>query len=225
LALEAARRQRFDAVVSDIRMPSMGGLELLEALLKLRADIPVVLISGSDEIPDTQTARQLGAFDFLPKPINPLRFVATVTRAVEHSTLRRGTRRDSSRGQRRRGTILVVDDYDDARAVLCDALSDAGHAVAEAANGQQALDWLVSRREPNIGLITLDLMMPVMDGFKFLELLENYFRLSTIPVLIVSSQAERVSQDAHAAVIGRVQAPYQLNELVNLVNGCVAPAD
>lgn len=223
-ALELARRHRFDAVVSDIRMPRMNGLELLAALVELDAKLPVVLISGSDEIADTRAARRLGAFDFVPKPLNPVRFLATVARAIEQRTgWAEAVLRDADR-RRRNGTILVVDDYEEARGVLRDALEDAGHAVAEAANGQQALNWLVSHRDPDIGLITLDLMMPVMDGFKFLELLHNYVRLSTIPVLIISSQAQHVDPASHAAIIGRVKPPFRVNELLSLVNRCVAPA-
>jgi CheY-like chemotaxis protein len=214
--LELLHQHRVDAVLSDIRMPRMGGLALLEALLNLDPNLPLVLMSGSDEVQDAETARQLGAFDFLPKPINLMRLISAMTRAVE----RRRSQRDL--GQPRAGTILVVDDYDDARGVLRDALEGLGHAVVEAANGQQALDCLVSRRQQTFDLITLDLMMPVMDGFKFLELLRSYVRLSTIPVLVVSSHAETVSKDAHSAIVGRVQAPYRLSELVQLVSGCLA---
>jgi DNA-binding NtrC family response regulator len=69
VALEAARRARFDVVISDVRMPCMGGLELLERLQLEEPTLPVVLISGSLELRDRPGAIALGAFDFLAKPI------------------------------------------------------------------------------------------------------------------------------------------------------------
>lgn len=223
VAIDIARRQRLDAVVTDVRMPRMGGLELLELLLQLQPRLPVILVSASDEVPDAQAARSRGATDFLPKPVNLTQLLAVVQQAIDRKRNGAVAEVPSSAPRRRSGTILVVDDYDDARGTLREALEHAGHAVVEAANGQQALDYLVSHREPEVGLITLDLMMPVMDGFKFLDLLHNYVRLSTIPVLIVSSLAQKVSPTAHSAIVGRVQTPYRLHDVVKMVNGCVAP--
>src|SRR5258705_13897959 len=95
----------------------------------------------------------------------------------------------SSFARRRSGTILLVDDYADARATIRELLETNGHTVLEAANGQEALNLLVSRAS-SIGLIVLDLQMPVMDGRQFLKLLGNYVRLAHIPVVIVSAHAE-----------------------------------
>lgn len=68
-ALEAARLAHFDVVISDVRMPRMGGLELLERLQLEEPDVPVVLMSGSSELPNRQSAVDVGAFDYLTKPI------------------------------------------------------------------------------------------------------------------------------------------------------------
>jgi DNA-binding NtrC family response regulator len=72
IALERARTTRFDVVISDVRMPCMGGMELLERLQLEEPGLPVVLISGSLELTDRIGAMALGAFDFLPKPIHLL---------------------------------------------------------------------------------------------------------------------------------------------------------
>jgi DNA-binding NtrC family response regulator len=68
-ALEAARLAHFDVVISDVRMPRMGGLELLERLQLEEPGLPVVLISGSAEVLNRQSAVDVGAFDYLAKPI------------------------------------------------------------------------------------------------------------------------------------------------------------
>jgi CheY-like chemotaxis protein len=69
VALELARAQQFNAVISDVRMPRMGGLELLDRLQRELPSLPVVLVSASTELEGRRQALGLGAFDFLRKPL------------------------------------------------------------------------------------------------------------------------------------------------------------
>jgi CheY-like chemotaxis protein len=119
---------------------------------------------------------------------------------------------------------LLVDDYADARATIRELLETNGHTVTEAANGQEALNLLVSLNAPHFSLIVLDLQMPVMDGWQFLKLLGNYVRLAHIPVLIVSAHTERLEDAERKRVAGCLQAPYELDQLLGLVNGCITPS-
>jgi CheY-like chemotaxis protein len=133
--------------------------------------------------------------------------------------------RYASSARRRSDPILLVDDYDDARAVVRDAFEAAGYAVVEAANGQQALNVLV---DPNqrIRLIIMDLQMPVMDGWRFIELVDSYVRLSTIPIIVVTAapqpQLERIT---HKAVHACLQSPYELKTLLRLVDSALQAPD
>jgi two-component system nitrogen regulation response regulator GlnG len=68
-ALERAASGDFDAVISDVRMPRMNGLELLERLQQGHPDLPIVLMSGSSEVANKSAALELGAFDYLQKPL------------------------------------------------------------------------------------------------------------------------------------------------------------
>jgi two-component system chemotaxis response regulator CheY len=131
-------------------------------------------------------------------------------------------RRAAVTGTRRRsGPILLVDDYEDARLTLRDALEDAGHSVIEAADGQQALNYLVST-EPQAALIILDLQMPVMDGWRFIELVNCYVKLSTIPIIVVTAASEpHLERIKHPAVCACLQAPYELATLLSLVDSCL----
>ena len=125
--------------------------------------------------------------------------------------------------RRRTDTVLVVDDYADARETIRELLEQNGHPVIEASNGQQALNLLVSQSTPRIGLIVLDLQMPVMDGWQFLKLLGNYVLLASIPVLVVSAHAGQLKPSAQNHILGCLQQPYDANELLGLVNACLAP--
>ena len=94
------------------------------------------------------------------------------------------------RFQRPLCTILVVEDHPDVRDVICQLVADAGHVHHEAANGQEALQWLMGQREPPC-LILLDLRMPVMDGWDFLRALRADRRLADVPVIILSVTISR----------------------------------
>ncbi len=88
-ALDQIQAQEYDAIVSDIKMPGMDGLELLAKLQELRPDIPVMLITGhADQVLITQALRN-GAYDFIQKPIDRVYFVAALHRAIQARQLRR----------------------------------------------------------------------------------------------------------------------------------------
>jgi len=81
--------------------------------------------------------------------------------------------------------ILLVEDDLDVREALADTLEDRGFEVITAANGLEALDLL--RRVEAPSLVLLDLMMPVMDGYEFLEAQRRDPILAAIPVAIVTA--------------------------------------
>ena len=85
------------------------------------------------------------------------------------------------------GPILVVDDEPDVQVLLTELLRDEGYEVATAADGAEALDYL--RAAPRLPwLILLDLVMPNLDGWEFIEERSHDTRLSRIPVVLISGQ-------------------------------------
>src|SRR5262249_54207507 len=148
-ALYLARKLRPDAITLDIMMPQTDGWAVLTALkgdAELR-DIPVVIVTI---LQDRALGLSLGAVDFLTKPVDRARLTALL-----HQLLRR------------EGLILLVEDESNTRAMLRHAIERMDLGVAEAVNGRAALEWL-ARNEPP-ALIMLDIMMPEMDGFEFLD--------------------------------------------------------
>ncbi len=124
-------------------------------------------------------------------------------------------------GRGRTDTVLLVDDYVDARVAMRDLLEERGYPVIEASNGQQALNLLVSQDTPRIGVIVLDLQMPVMDGFQFLKLLGNYVRLKNIPVIVVSACAGQLGEQERDRLAGCFQTPCDPTALVEVVEACL----
>jgi len=173
-ALRLARDQPPDAITLDLMMPGMDGWAVMQSLKAdpATAQIPVILVTMTDE---KRMGFALGASDFLTKPIDPERLVASLTRFAAPDC-----------------PVLVVEDDDATREMMRRTLRRAGWAVSEAANGREGLERLQSVT-PRV--VILDLMMPEMDGFEFLERMRRDPERRHTPVLVVTakdlSEAER----------------------------------
>lgn len=85
-ALEKAKEVNYDAILLDIKMPEMDGMEVLEKLMQFR-DVPVIMISGHGTIETAVEAIKKGAYDFIVKPPDLNRLLTTIRNAVERNDL------------------------------------------------------------------------------------------------------------------------------------------
>src|SRR5678815_1341392 len=95
IAMEMLRSKPYDVILLDIDMPEMNGFEVLEALLEdeeLRY-IPVIMTSASDELDRVVKCIEMGAEDYLVKPLNPILLRARVNASLEKKRLRDEQRR------------------------------------------------------------------------------------------------------------------------------------
>jgi PAS domain S-box-containing protein len=167
---DAAREQRPHVIVLDINMPAKQGWNVL-ALLKedpQTAPIPVVMVTS---LGDPELGLALGAADYLIKPIQPERLIATVQRWVAPAN--------------GNFTVLVVDDDEAMLEIVQRKLQSAGYLVVTANNGRTGLEAL-ERHDPV--LVVLDLMMPEMDGFEFLRRLKQHPRHFQLPVIVATAK-------------------------------------
>ncbi len=85
--LEYALSTAYDLIFSDIKMPEMDGIEVLEALRKVEVEVPIVMISGHGNIETAVECIRKGAFDFIEKPIELNRLLITTKNALDKKTL------------------------------------------------------------------------------------------------------------------------------------------
>ncbi|MCC6690430.1 MAG: sigma-54-dependent Fis family transcriptional regulator [Bacteroidia bacterium] len=85
--LALLQKEKYDAVLCDIKMPKMDGIELLDKIIALNNETPVVMISGHGTIETAVEAVKKGAFDFIAKPLDLNRLLVTVRNAMDKSTL------------------------------------------------------------------------------------------------------------------------------------------
>jgi signal transduction histidine kinase/CheY-like chemotaxis protein len=166
-ALGLAREWHPDIVTLDVLMPRMDGWAVLTALKSdpELVQIPVVIVTV---LADRGIAVSLGAAEFLTKPVDRARLAATLRQHVYGS-----------------GVVLVVDDEAESRTLARRHLDRLGWEVAEAEDGAGALSWL--SRNPRPALILLDLLMPGMNGFAFLEEIAKHAEWRAIPIVILTA--------------------------------------
>jgi signal transduction histidine kinase/DNA-binding response OmpR family regulator len=206
-ALALAREHRPQAITLDVLMPQMDGWRALKELkddVELR-DIPVIMVTVLNE---RGMAIPLGAADFVTKPVDRQRLAAI---------LRDHCASCSS------ASILVVEDDLPTRETLCRSVVSMGYVAHVAVNGRNALDWLGNHPAPS--LILLDLMMPEMDGFEFLQKLRKRPEFVDVPVIVVTA-LELTAEDVRilSGQTERIIAKGQmyLSELTAAVRGRLA---
>jgi CheY-like chemotaxis protein len=166
--LRLVRELRPAAVTLDIMMPDLDGWTVLAAIKgdPALASIPVVLMSIVDQ---KNRGYALGAADYLVKPVDRIKLVETLTSICGPAA----------------GRALLVDDDEVVRRSVRQALEPIGWTVIEAENGQVAVDTLTTGR-PDV--IILDLMMPKMDGFEFMDELRGRSDWREIPVVVITAK-------------------------------------
>lgn len=182
-ALMAAYDAKADLLLLDVMMPGMDGWAVLN---QLKADaelshIPVIMVT----IVDAQNMGfSLGAVEYLTKPIDWQRLLKLLHRYG-----------DGHLDQ----PVLIVEDNPQTRELLRRNLTNQGWKTVEAENGRIALEMLETISP---ALILLDLIMPEMDGFEFLNVLRRDKRWHRIPVIVVT--AREIDEEDRKRLVGQV---------------------
>jgi CheY-like chemotaxis protein len=184
--LRAASELHPDVITLDILMGGMSGWEVLSRLKsnpKL-ADIPVIMLTVMDE---KRKGMSLGVSEYLLKPADSAELAGVVSGYLGSPLSARGG-------------VLLVDDDAITRRRISQSLRERGWTVREAENGRHGL-VLLQQRVPD--LIVLDLVMPEMDGFAFLEHVRKSPAFCAVPVVVFTSKnlsaAERALLNGGAA--------------------------
>jgi PAS domain S-box-containing protein len=169
-ALGIMRTKPPDIVTLDVMMPKMDGWSVL-GIMKSEtqlAHIPVIMLTIVDH---RNLGFSLGAAEYMTKPIDRNRLIGLIQKFAI---------------SKRDGVVLVVDDDPDVRAMIKSTIESVGMQTAEVADGQAALDWLSANPQP--ALVLLDLMMPNMDGFEFLEHVREKVEFVDLPIVVLTAK-------------------------------------
>jgi two-component system response regulator HydG len=193
-ALELAAAQKFDIVLSDVRMPGMSGVAMFEKLKAVAPDLPVVLMTAFALEEHIQQAIQGGVYTVLSKPFAIAHAVKTLERASRHPV------------------VLVVDGAEEAASTTA-ALSTAGLRSCAVSDLDSAVRAV---QDGNIDVCILDLAAPGLDGPAIVERV-----LATDPTIAIVAMSRSIDPKALAAVADAVHVflrkPTGARELVETI--------
>ena len=166
--IEKAKEILPDIIILDIIMPDIDGWTVYKKIksIPLLSEVPIIIVTVGDY---KKMAYDFGITEFLSKPIN----WDTLSDTINKYKI-----------EMKKNHILIVDDDNVTRTILKKMLIKDGWSIAEAENGREALK---SIKDKQPALILLDLIMPIMDGFEFLNKINNY-EDQNIPVIIITSK-------------------------------------
>ena len=167
--LALARSQRPQVIILDVLMPDLDGWTVLSRL-KSDVDLCEITVLMLSMLEDQSKGYVLGASEYLTKPISRIKLVETLRRL---------------RLEKQAGPVLIVEDDAGTRQITSAVLQSEGWEVMEAGNGAEALVALEHRRPQ---LILLDLIMPEMNGFEFIDIIYKRAPWRTIQIIVVTAQ-------------------------------------
>lgn len=174
---------RPDLVTLDLVMPRLGGFPTCERLRSPeftslfthcpQGRLPIIFITGSDNLTDRRRGFELGAMDFVSKPFDPGTLARTAARLLFPSNRLTGV------------TALLVEDSATVRLAVATSLREEGATVLEAADGDRGLE-LVAQAMGQLDIVITDLEMPGMDGSSLCRRIRREFGLVDLPVVILT---------------------------------------
>ncbi len=204
-----AEKKHPDLILLDLILPDLEDMDGLDVLRDLKrtattADIPVIIMSIAQ---DDGTAWQLGAVDYLTKPVDSEDLLRSVEQALTWQ-----------------GQVLIVEDDPDTVGLFSATMRKIGFTPLVAANGYEALA-MARRYRPD--LILLDLRLPGMDGYESLTHLKRDVVTQTIPIITVSAHVSDIEQERNRLIaLGAatfIPKPFSIDELLAEVEAALQP--
>jgi signal transduction histidine kinase len=183
-ALEKVAYGSVDILITDMIMPEMTGLELIEKLKSHPGGSPafIYLITAYDVPGLKETARRLKVNDIILKPVRPERICLIVMQDIEK--MGQAAAGKSKAVSSRKFRILVADDQPDNFVLLSRYLENEGYEHLAAVDGQETLDKM---RDELPDLVLLDINMPNKDGFVVLKEIRSDPAIEHIPVIMLTA--------------------------------------
>jgi HAMP domain-containing protein/CheY-like chemotaxis protein len=226
-ALQLLRKQKFDCIVLDLRLPDMSGFELLDMLqgeAELR-DIPIVVFTGRELSETEEEELRRKAKSVVVKGVHSPerlldetalflhRVIADLPAAQQRMIEQLHESDEALRGRQ----VLVVDD--DVRNIfaLNSLLERHNMHVLSASNGEDAIRLIET--EPDLSLVLMDIMMPEMDGYETMRRIRSDGRFRQMPIIALTAKAMKGDREKclEAGASDYVAKPVNSDQLLSLV--------
>ncbi|MDB5956902.1 HAMP domain-containing protein [Ramlibacter sp.] len=226
-ALTAMRKQPFDCVVLDLRLPDMSGFDLLEHMRSEQqlSGVPVVVFTGKDLSQAEQDRLNSMAKSIVLKDVQSPERLLDETALFLHRVVTQLPSEKQAMLERLHNSsevlhgrkVLVVDD--DARNIfaLTSVLENHDVQVISATNGRQAIELIKST--PELEMVLMDIMMPEMDGYETMREIRKEPAFRTLPILALTAKAMKGDREKclEAGASDYISKPVNTDQLLSLM--------
>lgn len=208
IGLRMVETENPDLVLLDVILPEMDGMNVLENIRKnpLIAATPVIIISNSGQPVEIEEAEKLGIADYLIKTeFDPSKVLEKVNgffgnhqnsrkenNAPLNTNIEAPKTENDNKNLKNKPTILIIEDDKFLSELVSQKLVKEGMKIILAITAEEALN-VIKKEKPQ--LILLDIILPGMNGFEFLEKMRNDAKLSDIPVIVLSNLGEEKDKE------------------------------
>lgn len=220
-ALTQMKRARPSAVVLDLVMPRLGGLEALRQIRASAPQTPVVVVTGAGDPRLTEDALAAGAAGVLHKPLDLPRLHALISAPAPpaKAVAPAGGRAQRAAGAGDAGRVLIVDDDPEVCTILAEFLAAHGYATRSAADAAGAF-WAFTQEVPDV--VLLDIAMPGLSGVDIIPAIR--FANRDVKVIMVSgvTDADLAKRALAQGAFDYVTKPVDMDYLLRSVATAMA---
>lgn len=224
-AFQLISENLFDCIILDLGLPDYSGMELLDKLSRQKIPIPHVIVNTAKDL-SAKELRELHKYSdsIVIKGIKSEERLMDEVTLFLHQVTRLNTRETTDNDASellntgfRDKKVLIVDD--DIRNVFAMAqiLEERGIKIMEAENGQVAIEML--KNNPDIDLVLMDVMMPVMDGYEAIKNIRNTPGIENVPIITLTAKAmkEDYQKAIDAGANDFISKPVDVDKLISLL--------
>jgi DNA-binding NtrC family response regulator len=215
-ALEMVDKQKYDAVVLDVKMPDIDGIEVFNQIVKKYPDLPVIILTGHSSFDDAFQTSKDGVADYLSKPIEIEELVEHIKDAV--------SRARELQADRHNGTdpgyieddirVMLVDDEVDFLESMKKILQRRRMVITTAESGEKALVLL---KEKIVDIAIVDVKMPGMDGLDVLKRIKKDFPSVEVVLLTGHPTVDAALEGIKLGADEYLKKPPDIDELISTI--------
>ncbi len=223
-ALELIGRENVDCVVLDLGLPGMSGFELLERIAASGRQVPVVVYSGRDLTPEESLKLRAFTDSIVIKGArSPERLMDEVSLFLHSVRQEAKALGDDPDGDLKGRRLLLVDD--DMRNIyaLAKVLRGKGIEVTLAQDGAKAVSQLDTH--PDLEIVLMDIMMPVMDGYEAMEEIRKRPQFAKLPIIALTAKAMKDDREKclAAGASDYLSKPIDVPKLLSMIRAWLPP--
>ena len=201
MAVEAARKTKYNMILMDIKMPGMSGVDAFLKIREFQPGVTVIMMTAFAVEDEIKRAILEGAYAVVHKPFEMEKILSVITEGLENRTL-----------------VLLVDDNLDDREILHRVLENKGYKVMEVGTGEECLRHV---KERHYQVILLDYKLPGIDGLETLAQVKQIRPDVGVVMISAFSESEQLNQGIAEGSLTYLRKPLDTEKLIAVVDECM----